>query len=219
MQTRQVLLSRAIQLAKSTTNLGWVPDLLQEIGAKYEFAVVPTAAEVFRVDSNKPEPNKAVFRHGRLDNNVIDTLTIHADGFVVDTTTSTDNADLFITDFLQWAMARVPSLKEVGKPFYLSQLEVSMDFGRLATVLAPIGQTIFEMLKRYEVPGVGPYALNHLRLVQDPLGKIGPNLSAFGIERRLGVPFTDDVFFVQAPLRTQDHILMLETLEQLLAGI
>jgi hypothetical protein len=214
MQVRQVLLARAIQLARAATNIGWLPDLFQEIGAKYEFAIVPKPEEVFRA-----EPNKAVFKHGRLDTNVVDTLTLNIDGFVVDTTTSTDNAALFLNDFLQWLTARVPNLKEVGKPFYLSQLEVNLEFGQFRNILGSVGQQIFELLERYELSGVKPYAFSNLQIAQDPLGKIGLQLSAFGIERRLNVAFADNIFFAQAPLKTQDHISVLESLERALAGI
>ena len=96
MQVRQVLLCRVIQLARASTNIGWVPDLISEIGAKYEFTIVPQSTDLFGKEK------KAEFKHGRLATNVIDSFTLYADGFVIDTSTSTDNAELFLNDFMQW---------------------------------------------------------------------------------------------------------------------
>src|ERR1700722_2193930 len=118
MQVKEILQSRVIQLAKVRTNMGWVPDLLREIGAKYEFTIVPKPGDLWSA-----EP-KAEFKHGRLGANVVDTFALFHDGFVVDTTTSTENAELFLNDLMQWLKTRVPTLKENGKPLYSSQLEV-----------------------------------------------------------------------------------------------
>jgi len=214
MQVKEVLQSRVVQIAKTPINMAWVPDLLREIGDKYEFTIVPKPEDLWKV----AEP-KAEFKHGRLGANIIDTFGLFHYGFVVDTTTSTENSEFFLNDLLQWLKTKVPTLKENGKPFYLSQLEVSLELGRFGKVLDSIGNEIFQLLAKYELLGVGPYAVSTLQLAQDPLGKIGPNLSIFGIERRRDIRYADNIFFAQAPLRTVDHKAMLEALEGVLASI
>jgi hypothetical protein len=214
MEIKKIVQGRIIQLAKAQTNLGWVPELLTEIGAKYQFTIVPKPEDLW----SKPD-YKAEFKHGRLDANIVDSFALFHDGFVVDSTISTEVAESFLDDFLQWLKLRVPGLEEAGKPYYLSQLEVSMNLGGFGNLLDTIGNQIFLQLEKYELLGVKPYSFSALQLAQDPLGKIGPNLSPFNIERRLDHPYSDDIFFAQAPLRTEDHKVLLVTLEGILANI
>jgi hypothetical protein len=214
MEITKIIQGRVIQLAKAQTNLGWVPELLTEIGSKYQFTIVPKPEDLWR----KPD-YKAEFKHGRFDANIIDTFALFQDGFVVDSTISTENAELFLNDFMQWLKLKAPGLEETGKPYYLSQLEVRLKLGGFGRLLDTIGNQIFLRLEKYGLLGVKPYAFSALQLAQDPLGKIGPNLSPFNIERRLNNPYSDEIFFAQAPLRTEDHKVLLETLEGVLADI
>lgn len=211
MEVKKIFQARVVQLAKVPTNLGWVPDLIKEVGGKYEFTVIPKPDGLWSA-----EP-KLEFKHGRLGTIVIDTLAMFHDGFVVDTTTSTDNSDAVLSDLVQFLKKKVPTLEESARPFYLSQLEVTLNLGRFAKLLDNIGNQIFQLLTKYEVVGVGPYAVSALHLAQDPLGKIGPKIAAFSIDRRLDVAYAENVFFAQAPLKTPDHKSMLETLEGVLA--
>ena len=194
--------------------MGWVPELFTEIGAKYQFTIAPSPEDLWR----KPD-YKAEFKHGRLGSNIIDTLAVFHDGFVVDSTISTESAELFLNDFMQWLKSKVPGFEETGKPYYLSQLEVSLKLGGFGRVLDSIGNQIFLRLEKYGLLGVKPYAFSILQLAQDPLGKISPNLSQFNIERRLDQPYSADVFFAQGPLKTEDHKVLLETVEGVLAEI
>ena len=83
MQLNRILLTRVIQLVKASPNAVWIPELISEIGKRYEFTIVAQPQDPFR-----PEPdNKAEFKHGRLNADIIDTFTMFNDGFVVDTTT------------------------------------------------------------------------------------------------------------------------------------
>ena len=214
MEIKKIIQGRVIQMARTQTNMGWVPELLTEIGVKYHFTIVPKPEDLWRAPDYKAE-----FKHGRLGTNIVDTLALFHDGFVIDSTTSTENAELFLNDLMWWLKAKVPGLEETGKPYYLSQLEVSLKLGGFGRLLNTIGDEVFQQLQKYELLGVKPYALNTLQLAQDPLGKIGPKLSGFSIERRLDVPYADNIFFAQAPLRTRDHETMLGTLEGVLAGI
>jgi hypothetical protein len=214
MEIKKIIQGRVLQMAKAQTNLGWVPELIAEIGAKYQFTIVPKPEDLWRGPDFKAE-----FKHGRLGANIIDTLALFHDGFVVDSTISTENAELFLNDFMQGLKSKVSGLEETGKPYYLSQLEVSLNLGGFGKLLDTIGNQIFLRLEKYGLLGVKPYALSAIQLAQDPLGKIGPKLSPFSIERRLDIPYADNIFFAQAPLRTEDHKVLLETLEGVLADI
>jgi hypothetical protein len=214
MDVLKIFQGRVVQIAKAPTHVGWAPDLIKDIGARYEFTVIPKPEDLWRADHNKAE-----FKHGRLGTNIVD-FTLFHDGFVVDSATSTDDAELFLDDLMQWFKTRVPTLERSEKPFYLSQLEVSVKLGRFGELLDSIGNQVFQQLVKYELFGVRPYALSTFQLAQDPLGKTGgPNLSPFSIERRLNVPYASNIFFAQAPLRTNDHIFLLQTLEGVLAAI
>lgn len=214
MEVQKVFQGRIIQIAKVPTSIGWAPDVIKEIGAKYEFTVVPKPEDLWRADHNKAE-----FKHGRLGTRIVD-FTLFHDGFVVDSSTSTDEAELFLNDLMEWLKGKNPALERAGKPFYLSQLEVHLNLGGFGRLLDAFGREVFQQLAKYELLGVKPYALSTLQLAQDPVGKAGgPNLSVFSIDRRLNVPYEDNIFFAQAPLRTNDHISLLQTLEGVLAAL
>ncbi len=223
MEVQEILLARAIRLVKVSTAIGYWPDLVKDLGKRYSFARTPDIEEI--LDSqNKGAAKGAEFQLGKLRRPdgtplVIEKFTVFNDGLVVDSRTSTDDCDTFLDDIEQWAKKNLSGIRNVSKSRYLSQLEVKFDVTEYATAFSGLREQVASLLMDYGIPGINPYGFGSLALAMEPSQMVGLQPSPFMIDRRLNVPFADNVFFAQAPLRTSDHIRLLGVLEQTLAEI
>jgi len=196
--------------------MGYLPDLVQLVKARYAFISAPSDADL--VPSDPPKGTE--FKHGKLmiDGRVavLDTVTFFTDGVVVDAASSTIDADLFLDDLTEWAKTILPQVELVGPRFYLSQLEVNLDSSpeKTAPVLKPVGEKVSSLLQSYGI-ATPRYEVSMVQWSFDQLGKPAPQPAAFSIERRANIPFGEQVWFSQAPLKTEDHKAILEEFEKL----
>ena len=202
----------------------YVPSALSALSERYTFAFSPTLSdsiESTREKGFKFEQGKFISSEG--DERTIQEFTIWPDGFVVGAFT-TDDAEAFLDDLLTWGKQtfglRV-GLDALPLRAYLSQIVVEFDHSLVQTlsILQPICNAFDKVLQETygsAFPTTEPVVvkLDYDHAVAPAAFKI---LSPFGIERRENHRFTDDnVFFCQAPLRTDDHIKLLEAFESLL---
>lgn len=214
MKLRQILLARVLQATQTEVGSAiFYPDLIAKIQERYKFTTVPTSESLVSQDS----PNGAEFKLGKLDLQkreiVVNAFAIFSDGLVADTTTSTDDADAFLSDLIKWAEKVVPNIKPKGPRYYLSQIEVQSGsfLEDYLGVVSKIGNKISGALSRYDI--IAPeYQLHSLALHFDQSGKPVPQPGAFTIERRANVSYEQNVWFAQAPLKTSDHLLFLDEL-------
>jgi hypothetical protein len=216
MKVRQILLARALQMTQ--TPLGkaeYYPDLIPAIKERYQFAIAPKNEDLVPSDP----PKGAEFKIGKLKVRghtiVINVLTVFSDGVVVDTTTSTDDADLFLSDLTHWAKEAIPNIIPKGPRYYVNQMEIQT-VGSLENYLSPlkpVGERIAQLLGGYEIE-VPSYQVSALALHFDQTGKMAPQPGAFSLERRVNVAYVENVWFTQAPLRTADHIALLKDIEK-----
>ena len=212
-EVRQIALARSLQILKSPAGtIGYLPDLVNQLKARYNFVQAPKTEDLLPSDP----PKGAEFRHGRLPNDpkvIIDKLTVFNDGVVADAAESTDHADEFLSDFQEWAKTAIPKAMPSGPRFYLSQLEIKMEPPLEAYVqsLKPIGEKITQRLATYGIQTTR-YEVSAINMNWDVSGKPVPQAGQFFIDRRLNVPYSENVWFTQAPLRTADHIALLKEL-------
>jgi hypothetical protein len=210
-----VILARSLQpIGTVSGTIGYLPDIVQEVKAKYSFLTAPKDEDLV-----SDPPKGAEFKHGKLQFRdrtiVIDRLTLFSEGIAVDTASSTDDCDLLLDNLVDWARANLPKAQVRGPRFYLSHLEMRMS-GRLETymtVFRPIGEKISAFLNGYGI-AVPRYEATALNLHFDQLGKVSPQPGVFYIDHRQGVPFGENLWFSQAPLKTGDHITLLKELEK-----
>lgn len=200
-----------------------VPEALSMVTERYGFASSPTLQDSIQKAREQGFPfkvGKFVSKEGSKKN--IQDFTIWNDGLVVNAYT-TDDAEAFIDDFFSWGTEALglrvnPSLNRIRA--YLSEVVVGFDCSVDLAVrrFEAISTTIQETLKRtYE---------NDFPLIQ--ISSIGFDydrskalnaisaLASFRLDRRVNHPYTDNVYFSQAPLRTEDHLHILESVETLL---
>lgn len=215
MEIRQIILARVLQMTRTTPGkTEYYPDLIPKIKDRYQFAVVPRNEDLVPSDP----PKGAEFKIGKLEIDgrtiVINVLTVFSDGLVVDTTTSTDDADLFLSDLTKWAKEAIPNITPIGPRYYLNQMEVqtTASLENYLPPLIPIGEKISKLLNSY-MTKTPSYQISTIALHFDQLGKSLPLPGVFSLERRANVAYAQNVWFVQAPLKTGDHVTLLMDME------
>lgn len=184
----------------------------EAIRNKYSFAGPKTREEIensadgikFQNGSFKPNGSEAFAV----------TLEIYKDGIIAETRSSTELAELFLSDAMHFARLEYGLYFEesmIRQRRYGSTLlfESAHGLDRLSNTLSELAAELqSETGRRYEVTG--------LTMGFDPI-EINDGLGSFTIERRIGVPHAGDRFFSIAPLQTEKHIALLERFESLMA--
>jgi hypothetical protein len=145
------------------------------------------------------------------------TFTIYTDGFVADTTASTDASTEFLVEMRE-TIAGEFGLKlptKIRKAF-VSQIDVECD--RPLIQLNPGLQELAEFINKNvktidEEPRV--YECAALNFWTEDTGKVSAP-SPFKFERKITAPFSANHYFSQAPLETQQHLKLLDMLQNVL---
>lgn len=208
-------------------------ELVSSIKAAYGFSVAP--------DPDNPVPNPPpptaqvpqtaatqgpgglVFQRGNFETQegvfvTITGLTIYDDGIVVDTASSTDDADQFAEDLLKSAAGLFKGAFEpetVRRKLYLSELIVrsKMMFESLHPAIATFAKKLPSTMAGGQPL---PFGVGALSFWSEP-NDAGQH-RVFSIERQLGRAFSEHRFYSQAPLQTHTHFDLLEEFERLVLG-
>jgi hypothetical protein len=186
------------------------PDLVQALVARYNFQKFPQKPEDF------DEAKGVTFGAGRLGNSVIDQVIIYTYGLVIDTRSSTQESKRLLEEALLWASTELglvykPSM--IKRWQYASQVIFRSDVP-LTDVSPPI-QGMARKLTARIAENMGErlsYELTALVVDYDQLARKHP-LGRFSIQRRENTPFSENKYFSEAPLPTDDHIALLEQFE------
>lgn len=144
-------------------------------------------------------------------------LTIYNDGTVVETTTSTDDADLF-TEQVAERLANEGYIQYgpdlIRRKQYSSEIEAQPKSNLL---MLPKLEAFCQALANAIYPSQTGMCVNPVSLLFDADPTSQGKQIPFKFERRLGVPFSENLYYSHAPLRTQQHIEMLNLLESSLS--
>jgi hypothetical protein len=206
--------SRIIYLTQRMRPAGqvYVPDAVQKLAQRYSFAKLPSVEELTRLP--------LTLSLGKFKDVQIDEFQIYNDGIIVSAKANTEILDAFISDLLSWSERELGLVDApTAKPEKIIESAIIVKSVKdLALSLSPRND-VAEILNRTfrgELVGVGPYQLSGFFLDCDPLQFTARRKPMrFALERRLGVPFTENVFYSQAPLHTGDHLKVLSDLEAL----
>jgi hypothetical protein len=184
---------------------------LPAVVERYGFAKPPTP------ESITATPLKIVFEMGSFTNPqgvpTAVTLTLHDDGLVADTRSSTDDGDLFLADLLSWAAEeyQLADYKELGvKKVYSS--EVFVKFQKPLDVFNEKFSTFADAIKS----GLGPDQQEPMELVALIFGSDPANgrQSLLRIEREANAPFGENRYYSYAPIKTTRHLELLDLFEK-----
>jgi hypothetical protein len=182
----------------------FMPDLIANAVRRYRFATFPK-------EFTPGQPLKFEYGvAGEVGNIAFNGLEIYNDGVIVNAT-HTDDADLVMNEFLQWAKGEL-KLREpqtrIPRRHY-SRVVIDFDEGldNFLNDFQKLNETVTNALGLS-----GGMHVARLAFAVDPAPQV---LTSWQIEARLGVPFAAKRYFSSAPLSTNAHLDMLSALERL----
>lgn len=188
---------------------------LAEIGKRYQFAKVP--ASIVDFDERKGLPFKAGTFINSKGTPVMVSFTIYGDGFVAETFSSTDDATEFLVDVTSWLSASFGFVVPTKiKKAWVSQIDFESD-APLINLNPKLEKIIVFLQSRVKRPDGKSenFGVGGLHFWTEDFNKPGAP-TAVKFERKLDAPFSDNHYFSQAPLPTNDHKDLLAEMEQLL---
>ncbi len=228
MKLVSIVLGQAVRLFRVSNPIGgtYLPDVVTAFRERYGFLEVPT--KVAEYDASKG----VTFGHGKFkvrsrkspqgrvsEEIVIDSFQVFNDGLVVNTKAFVEDAELFLDDVIVW-VTQTFGYNILDDPpvqrTYISQIEVAFP-GSLLPLFDKIGilnKRITTALTSYgKVPP--SYEVSGFILHCDTTKVLPPIPTGFTFERRAQHPYTSNLYFSSAPLKTSDHLKVLEELEKL----
>jgi hypothetical protein len=211
--------SLLVDLLELGTRTGiYLPEAALFVQGRYAFVHAPSVPT-----QDKAQPMYR-FEQGRLDTGKaqysISAFEIHPHGLVVQGT-DTDAAEAFFEDFFVFGAEHLHIKKPEREPtkIFLSAMvvEFAEDANKFLSKWKEISKVFSGQLESNY--GIKESAqLSRVALQADPQS-VAPRLAAlvneFTIERRIYEPFSHQRFFTSAPLRTDDHIVLLQKIEQI----
>jgi hypothetical protein len=194
--------------------------LLEAVKEKYEFKSAPTLEYVA---ANAQGPFNFLYgkfpHEGRtiiIEQFLVTYVGVAATTIGATTKTNTNDSDAFLNDLETLAKMEKVDTSTVAPDYHHSILEVT--FSR--SVSGYFGQlqgTIEKLTQRVRAAGfdVSNFEVSGFSLQTDISQQRRHIIGAFSIERRAGVPFSENKYFSQAPLRTAEHEELLRELESL----
>jgi hypothetical protein len=185
----------------------YLPDAVSKLVKRYSFV-------------KSPGPEQALpltFSIGKFRETQISELSIYNDGFIVSSASDTGLLDAFLDDLLPWATKEfglVPLETPKPEKFYESSIVVKAA-SDISSAIGPrndISSAMASAMKSAQI--TVPIKLSGFILdfdAADFSGKRKP--FRFIVDRRLGLPFSANTFYSQAPFKTKDHLKVLASLE------
>ena len=191
-------------------------DFMKAFVERYSFLKSPQTADQI-IDA---EDKGVTFELGKLGDVGIDRVALFNWGVVVDTSASTDASEEILQDIQKWGaetygLSNRPNL--ITRRAYVSEIVFSseMFLSSINPYLQALGGTITKLVTgygneslSYEVVGFG-LAFDSTQTKQ--------LFTPFRVERLVDASFADKKYYSGAPLRTSDHIGVINELESTLA--
>jgi hypothetical protein len=190
----------------------YFPDAVTKLVERYSFFKAPSPDQVLPL----------TFSVGKFQDAQIAEFAIYNDGFIVSSASDTDLLDAFIDDLLSWSASEFGLIQMApakSEKFYESSVVVKAT-SNLSESLRPqndLAATLAKALKSAKISA--PLKLGGFIFDFDPSefsGKRKP--FRLVVDRRVGVPFAENIFYSQAPFRTKDHLNVLRSLEEMVSG-
>ncbi len=181
------------------------PDLFIGFGKRYQFVTMPKTEEI-------QSGGSVYFKQGRFlyeTTNVAVDFELHNDGLVANTRHSTEAANIFLQDVVDWCKDQLGVVYPPGltkKRVYRSELIVNMspDFDALAGNLRQFSALVSEATTK-------PSQVTGMQFGSQEIP------SAFYVERKVNtVPLEDNHYIANAWLQTSQHLELLGRFEQLM---
>ncbi len=188
------------------------PEAITKIQQRYEFLKAPDPA-MTREDAIKTGYK---FGTGQIPENrkksIITEFAIYNDGIVADAKNS-EIAEAFLRDIIHFMQSEFEFREFTTEPktHFWNQLVVEFEkpLGRLFPSLGRISGAISRHLGDDVSLNLARFDLQ----TEMPVADGGP-APKFILERRVGIPFKNERYHSSAPIRTKDHVAVLEEIER-----
>lgn len=194
-------------------------EAINKISEKYKFKAPPTITAALEAQ-RKNEP--VYFGAGEFMSssgaNVIVDLKVFNDGLLADCRSNTKDSEIFLADLFTWLPVGLGLPKTevpVRKKLYVSELQ--LESKHLLMMINPKLATLCKSLASLVPKGSATsYEVSSLGFATDP--KDGTPLINFKFERLINIPFAEHRYYSSAPVHTDDHLKLLENLEEMLTS-
>ena len=197
-----------------TTGQPYLPHIADQLAKRYLFSRAPQSFADLG-------GNKAEFNHGLFEDNAIETLEIYNDGIIVTSQSDSTFIDAFIGDLRLWlennhdlSVIETHSVNKMYESILL--VETDRDIFKPLDVYASILRMVETALKDSSELEV-QYQNFGLTLSADHTQNPALKPITFRFERKEGIEYSRQQFHTSAPLKTKQHLEVLERLEQLAA--
>ena len=187
-------------------------DLTKGIAGKYKFWESPQKVTDYNLETG------IHFLNGYFENVLIDKFAIFSNGFLFEGKVATELLEAFADDVIAFitqetGIALQPDIRDT----FHSSIEVSANLKMSSKFkqFSALGEAIAKTLKSYghETPD---YQISLIGLHCDVWGATGYRPTPFTFDRRAGSAHDKNLYFSSAPLKTADHLKILEMLEPLI---
>ena len=190
------------------------PNITQGLLERYRFLKVPQTWEEY---FNPPQGSGVPYLNGEWNGISIKRLEIFPSGIVVETQSSTDDSEKFLHEALAWAadtfdLTYQPSM--IKRWAFVSHLTFVSE-APLLDALHPKLSSFEERITKSLETNLGltiPFKAYGLSFAFETTGENPPAIP-LQIERRGGVPFSENKYFSAAPLSTNEHLEFLKDFE------
>lgn len=193
-----------------------IGDLVTGLKDRYKFLQVPVKLEEYNLQTGM-EFAQGIFR----EHQIIEKFKVYNNGIYCEAALPTEVISEFVDDVFDWARKNLGmTLEETDTPqAFISHLEVKSDpsIAHALIKFSTIGDMLTEFLASYGQVA-GAFEATRLGFHCDKSNVDGFRPMNFSFERRTGQPFDAGIYYSVAPLRTVDHLKVLDELEKILAS-
>ena len=193
----------------------YLPEAVAALKERYGFVKTPETLEDLQTREG------VTFSHAKFGDCVIEHLKIYNNGVLAQTKASVEDAEAFLNDLLQLGQEKFDLTISEFQPAqwaYDSHIVVHLeiDVEKHLNFMRGIGRRLGSILNSYGTD-TEAYVPTGVTLHADTLEYTGLKPPGFTLERKAGSPFSSNLYFSGAPLRTADHVSLLEEIEELLS--
>jgi hypothetical protein len=178
---------------------------------RYDFQTFPAKPEDFDLEKG------VRFESGKANGLLIDSLIIYNGAILVDTLASTNGSKTILLDLLEWGRTALGISYENGlirRWGYISHIIFTSDIPLLALYSSPLQKLAAKTSSVTEETFDGlEYVPSQIWIGHDPSVRKNSIASLF-IQHRVNTPYSENIFFSEAPLPTHLHIQFMREFER-----
>lgn len=187
----------------------YLPELAGRVIQQYSFLKFPNADDL--------QKETQTFAIGKFRDVQINELSIYGDGIIVSARADTSLMEAFISELFTIAGEFGLAQLDILEPEMHFESSVIVQSSKdLSSILSPkndAASLVQSSLKRATGAAYHPFAIHFDADLQEP--KTRRRSVRFNLERRIGLPFSKNIYYSQAPMRSADHLSLLSKLEQI----